>query len=68
MSEAVAIALPQPRFSAGSATSLFKGIGQFMYGDEERTRRSLTFAYTCIIAFVLLQINAAPLAHATCGG
>lgn len=67
MSEAVAIALPQPRSYARSATAALKGIGYFMYGDEERTRRSLFFAYACIAFYVLAGLNA-QLFTAHCGG
>lgn len=33
-------------------------IGQFLYGDEQRTRRSLLFAFTCITLYTAAFFHA----------
>lgn len=35
-----------------------KAAGDFLYGDDARTHRTLCFAYGCIGFYVLLSINA----------
>ncbi|MCH2546850.1 MAG: hypothetical protein MK052_04475 [Alphaproteobacteria bacterium] len=44
------------------ATALMKkgglAIGNFLYGDDIRTKRSLTFSYLVILTYLLTIINA----------
>lgn len=40
------------------AASAAKGLCDFLYGDERRTRRSVTFAYLCVSLYLLAAVNA----------
>lgn len=40
------------------ATSAAKALCDFLYGDERRTRRSVTFAYLCVSLYLLAAVNA----------
>lgn len=44
-------------FAAERTKALGLTIGNFFYGDEIRTRRSLTFAYLSISLYLLSVIN-----------
>lgn len=52
--------LPQPQIQS-VMQHLAKpaiAIGQFLYGDEKRTRRSLIFAFTCIALYTAAFFHA----------
>ena len=43
---------------AHMATAAAKALCDFLYGDERRTRRSVTFAYLCVSLYLLAAVNA----------
>lgn len=62
---ATACATAPFRLCAIRAISAGKAVGQFLYGDDTRTHRSICFAYGCIALYLLAVINASSLA--ACG-
>lgn len=46
------------KLCAVQAVSAGKAVGNFFYGDNTRTQRSLCFAYGCIALYMLAIINA----------
>ncbi len=44
---------------AAMAISTAKTLCDFLYGDEKRTKRSITFAYLCVSLYLLAAVNAA---------